>query len=294
LARPSRAAAALAALIAIGGCGLGTGPADVEGPVTVYVSLPLSGREASDGRDATDGARLALAEADGKAGNLDVVARFLDDAAADPEVELARVGANARRATSDSSTAAYIGELESGPTRTSLPILNDAGIAQVSPGATAVDLTGPAPGFEDAPDRYRPSGKVSFARVIPSDLVVTQAAKRSGELVEPALAITSLPPTGRAFVARFRQRFGRLPGPYGAYGYEAMAVILDAIEQRDTSAQDFRSSVVESVLKVTRGEESVLGPYSFTTDGDTTLCEVQPYREAGSGPVPLHPICGAP
>jgi ABC-type branched-subunit amino acid transport system substrate-binding protein len=282
----ARAAAALAALIVVGGCGLGNGPADVDGPVTVYVSLPLSGQVGSDGRDAADGARLALAEADGKAGDLEVLVRFLDDAAPEPEVALARVGANARRATSDSSTAAYIGELESGPTRTSLPILNDAGVAQVSPGASAIDLTGPAPGFEDTPDRYRPSGNVTFARVIPSDQVVALAAKRSGERVEPALAISSLPASGRAFVADYRTRFGRLPGPYAAYGYEAMAAVLDAIEQRDTGARDFRSSVVDSLLHLER-EDSVLGPYSFTTEGDTTLCQVQPYR----GSVPGKPIC---
>jgi len=279
-----RGVAALVAAVVIGGCGLSEGPADVEGPVTVHVSLPSS----PDGRDAADGARLALEEAEGKAGDLDVRARFLDDPSGST-VDLAAVGANARGAAQDSSTAAYIGELSSGSTRTSAPILNDAGIAQVSPGATAVDLTGPAPGFEDAPDLYRPSGNVTFTRVIPSEAIVKRALERvqEGTVVAP-LAPESLPPPGQEFLDRFRAEYGRDAGPYAAYGYEAMAVILDAIEQRDTGAGNLRSSVVDSLLKVERLDESVIGPYSFTTEGDTTLCEVQVYSPELE---PLRTIC---
>jgi len=140
----------------------------VEGPVTVYVSLPLTGPFGGDGRDAADGARLALEQARGRAGDLEVRARYLDDARGKPWDPVA-VGANARAAAQDSSTAAYIGELSSQPTRASLPITNDAGIAQVSPGAGAIDLTEPAKGYPDSPDRYRPSGEQTFARVVPSD-----------------------------------------------------------------------------------------------------------------------------
>jgi ABC-type branched-subunit amino acid transport system substrate-binding protein len=245
------------AAIETGGCGLGEGSADVDGPVTVYVSLPLTGPRANEGRDTADGARLALADAGGKAGDLEVRARYLNDAGEGPTVDLARVGANAREAASDSSTAAYIGELDSGPTRTSMPILNDAGIAQVSPGATALDLTRPAPGFDQAPDVYRPSGEVTFVRVAPSEGVGSYGL--------------ALSPAGAEAVRRFRSRFGRLPGPYWFYGYEAMAVVLDAIAQRDLGAAGLRASVADSLLKVERFDESVIGPYSFTPDGDTTL-----------------------
>jgi ABC-type branched-subunit amino acid transport system substrate-binding protein len=62
-----------------------------------------------------------------------------------------------------------------------------------------------------------------------------------------------------------------LPGPYWFYGYEAMAVVLDAIAQRDLGAAGLRASVADSLLKVERFDESVIGPYSFTPDGDTTL-----------------------
>ena len=93
-------------------------------------------------------------------------AHFLDDAKGRPWDPVA-VGANARTAVQDHTTAAYIGELDSEPTRASAPITNQAGIVQVSPGAGAVDLTAPAAGYPDSPDRYRPSGDVSFARTVP-------------------------------------------------------------------------------------------------------------------------------
>ena len=173
-------ALALAALLTAG-CSGGDGET-VEGPVTVYVSLPLTGPAADGGKDAADGARLALEEAGGAAGDLEVRAEFLDGAGGrrwDPIL----VGQNARAAAADSSTAAYIGELESEPTRASAPITNEAGIVQVSPGAGAVDLTQPAEGYPDSPDRYRPAGDASFARNVPADSEVLAAvADRAIEL----------------------------------------------------------------------------------------------------------------
>ena len=239
------AAVAAIAAVVLGGCSLSNGPADVDGPVTVYVSTP----DDQGGRDVADGARLALKEADGRAGDLDVGARYLDDPSTPTEVALAAVGNNAREAAEDSSTAAYIGDFSSGATRTSAPILNDAGIAQVSPSATAVDLT------QD--DTYRPSGEVTFARVIPSEAVTR----------DPEAAIKPTP----GFMRRFRAEYGRTASTSAAFGFEAMAVVLDAIDQRDTGAGNLRSSVTDSLLKVERLEGSAVGPYSFTTDGDTTL-----------------------
>jgi ABC-type branched-subunit amino acid transport system substrate-binding protein len=171
---PRLAPAALLLALLAAGCGVG-GSASIEAPVTVYVSLPLTGPQAPGGLDAADGARLALEEAGGKAGSLQVSAHFLDDADGKSWNPVA-VGANARQAAQDSSAAAYIGELDSEPTRASVPITNDAGIVQVSPGAGAVDLTGPAAGYPDSPDRYQPSGSANFARTVPSDEVVVEAA----------------------------------------------------------------------------------------------------------------------
>src|SRR5439155_18976320 len=81
-------------------------------------------------------------------------------------------------------TIAYIGELSSGASQVSLPILNQAGIAQVSPTNTYPGLTTVVPGGSPGePDKYYPTGRRSYVRVIPTDLVTADAL---GELMAQA------------------------------------------------------------------------------------------------------------
>ena len=122
--------------------------------MTVYVSLPLRGASGPDGRDAADGARMALADAGGQAGGTAVEAEFLDDTEGAPRGARwtpARAAANARAATQDSTAIAYLGEFESGATRASLPVTNGAQMLQVSPASAAGDLVGPSIGSDELP-----------------------------------------------------------------------------------------------------------------------------------------------
>jgi branched-chain amino acid transport system substrate-binding protein len=195
-------AALLLALI-LAGCGIAGSP-KIEAPVTVYISLPLTGPHGGSGRDAADGARLALEQAQGKAGSIQVRAVYLDDAKGKVWDPVA-VGANARQAVQDSSAAAYIGELDSEPTRASVPITNDAGLVQASPGAGGVDLTQPAAGYPNSPDRYQPSGSPNFARTVPSDAVIADAAASwASELgVKSAIAISEDTPFQNLMAGEF-------------------------------------------------------------------------------------------
>jgi branched-chain amino acid transport system substrate-binding protein len=275
--------------------------------VRVYLSLPLTGPRAALGNDAADGARLALERAGGEAGTLEVEASFLDDAngaAWDPVA----VGANARLAAQDSSAVAFIGELDSEPTRASVPITNDAGIVQISPTAGAVDLSRSIEGVPDSPDRYQPSGTPTFARIVPADDVVAAAAAAWGSELGGAEVVVDfgegrpgaehavaaeLDPSqlpDRGFIGLFHDRFGREPGPYAAYGYEAMAFALQAIGAANTNSNQFRTEVRDGVIGGER-RESVLGPYSITDDGDSTVCMVQRYRVRDGRPQPLDAPC---
>ncbi len=241
------------------------------------------------------------------AGTLEVEASFLDDAkgaAWDPVA----VGANARSAAQDSSAVAYIGELDSEPTRASVPITNDAGIVQISPTAGAVDLTHSAEGIADTPDRYQPSGQPTFARIVPADDVAAAAAETwKGELggaevvvyfgggrpgaehaVAAELAPERLP--DRRFAVLFRHRFDREPGPYAAYGYEAMAFALQAIGAANTNSDQSRTEVRDGVVGGER-RQSMLGPYSITDEGDSTVCMVQRYLVSGAQLRPLDAPC---
>lgn len=341
--------------------------------LTVYVSAPLSGPRSQEGRDIADGARLALSEAGDSAAGTDVVLEVLNDAGGGGW-QAARSGANARRATEDTSTIAYIGELDSGATRTSLPITNEAGLLQVSAGAAAEDLTRAAVGSTRVPQLVQPSGSRTFGRVIPSDRVQGQAAgewmsrlgigsveveggdspfatalkagiesaadppaitaadpqatyfaqqdlKAKGRSLIPGSSVRSLfgsdalldqadlttlriltegcasgsdcpaeprdvrltsaaldpaqlPSAASGFLTGFKSEYHRDPGRYAAYGYEAMAVVLDSIQRADNPLS--RKDVVDAFFATT-DRDSILGRYSIDEVGNTTLGELGAY-----------------
>ena len=83
-----------------------------------------------------------------------------------------------------------------------------------------------------------------------------------------------LPASG--FVRAFRGRYRRAPGRYAAYGYEAMAVVLDSIRRAGDSGDD-RDAVVDAFFD-TQDRDSVLGTYSIDEVGDTTLDRLAGYR----------------
>jgi branched-chain amino acid transport system substrate-binding protein len=139
--------------------------------LTIYSSLPLQGPARTQAVAAVNGAKLALEQAGGKVGDFKITYKSLDDSTAQAGGwEPGATSANARKAAGDDSAIAYIGEFNSGATAVSLPILNEAGVPQVSPGNTAVGITSDDPGAEPGePDKYYPSGERTYARVLPKD-----------------------------------------------------------------------------------------------------------------------------
>lgn len=378
--RPAVLLLALAACAAaVGG---GCGPQAAGDPeLTVYLSAPMSGPRAADGEDVADGAQLAIEDAGGRVGDTAVTLATLDDAG-EGGWDAPRSAANARLAAQDSTAIAYVGELDSGASRISIPITNEAGMLQVSPGSGAEDLTRAAIGSSDVPDT-QPSGSRTFGRVIPSDRTQGQAAAvwmsdlgidsvdvvaangpfgaalvagleaiaagpavrgpgseggaaeasfdasadplpAAGERVfpnpgaplfasdallgegigptaaslrrfcalarscgaegRPPLRITSaaldpsqLPPGADGFLADFREAYGRRPGRYAAYGYEAMALVLDSIDRASDPLS--RSSVIDAFF-ATSERDSILGTYSIDAVGNTTLGRLGAYEVA--------------
>ena len=160
-------------LVACGDDGGGGGGGDGGGgkALTIYSSLPLQGPARTQAVATVNGAKLALEQADGKVGDFTVAFKSLDDSTAQAGGwEPGATSANARKAASDDSTIGYIGEFNSGATAVSLPILNEAGVPQVSPGNTAVGITSDDPGAEPGePDKYYPTGERTYVRVLPKD-----------------------------------------------------------------------------------------------------------------------------
>ncbi|HVS28700.1 MAG TPA: branched-chain amino acid ABC transporter substrate-binding protein [Solirubrobacteraceae bacterium] len=154
--------------------------------LTIYSSLPLQGASGPQSQAIVNGAKLAVSGVGGKVDKYSIKYSSLDDStAAAGKADDATVGANARKAVSDSSTIAYLGEYNSGATKISLPILNKASIAQVSPSNTYVGLTTNKPGSEAGePGKYYPAGTRTYARVVPTDIIqgaaIAAAAKADG------------------------------------------------------------------------------------------------------------------
>ncbi|MCD6726962.1 MAG: branched-chain amino acid ABC transporter substrate-binding protein [Solirubrobacteraceae bacterium] len=351
--------------------------------LTIYSSLPLQGADRARSQAIVNGEKLALVERGGKIGGFTVKYVSLDDSTAsagmwDPGATLT----NARKAVLDQTTIAYLGELDSLASAISIPLLNEAGILQVSPGSPYAGLTTSDGAEKGEPDKYYPTGRRTFGRVVPSDgaqaaaqaayqrqegctrlhvlndkevegkglaLGVAGAARTIGIaiaredafdpaassfrdvgervaasgadcvfaamssqqdavrlwgalhaaapaaklfgsdriagpafasglgaseqavtfLTEPTLGPGHYPSMEREMLRRYERRFGEPAPPDAARGYEAMSVVLDAIERAGARAS-VRQEVVDAFF-ATRSRDSVLGRYSIDADGDMAL-----------------------
>ena len=180
-------AAACAGLIA--GCGGSGVPQHARGthklhagPQTldIYSSLPLSGPSAAIGQSIVKGIQLALDQAGTPVGAFDVRYHSLNDARPGQGAwDAALTAANARKVATDAAAVAYIGDFDSGATEVSLPVLNEAGIPQISPWSPYVGLTQTAPGITAAgePSRYypNPTSVRTLLRIAPDDAVQAAA-----------------------------------------------------------------------------------------------------------------------
>jgi branched-chain amino acid transport system substrate-binding protein len=166
--------AALAAVAGIAGCG-GRAPRErIAGRrLTIYASAPLLGGSREDGQAVVNGARLALERVSSRIGRYQIVLRVLDDATIKADLwDPGQTSTNAHLAAADPTTIGYIGELNSGASAVSIPVLNRAGIAQVSPASSAVGLTSSAAGASPGePQKYYPTGARTFARLVPNDVI---------------------------------------------------------------------------------------------------------------------------
>jgi branched-chain amino acid transport system substrate-binding protein len=167
---------ALAALAwGLSGCGgVGvSGAANIVGDqLTIYSSLPLRGSAGAISEQIVNGEKLALAEQGARIGPFKIGYVSLDDSNPksgtwDPGV----TATNAKTAAADPTAIAYLGEYDSAATAVSLPLMNAAGILQVSPASPYIGLTSSLDAGQDEPERFYPSGLRTFGRLQPGDPV---------------------------------------------------------------------------------------------------------------------------
>ncbi len=174
------------AALAIAACGSSSSSSSSSGSkapsggsktVDIYSSLPLQGASSAQTVPLVNGIKLALSQAHSKAGAFTVNYQSLDDStAAAGEWDPTQTAANARKAATDPKTVYYIGEFNSGASEVSIPILNQAGIPQVSPANTYVGLTTNDPGSAPGePQKYYPTGTRTYLRIVPIDSIQAAA-----------------------------------------------------------------------------------------------------------------------
>jgi branched-chain amino acid transport system substrate-binding protein len=138
--------------------------------VKIVSSLPRTGNAKGQTDAMVNGIRMAITEYEKKL-PFEVKYEDKDDAtAAEGRWDAETEARNARSAVRDEDVMAFIGPYNSGAAMVSMPILNRAGLVQISPSTTWPGLTTKtADTANGEPDVYRPSGKITFCRVCPRD-----------------------------------------------------------------------------------------------------------------------------
>jgi branched-chain amino acid transport system substrate-binding protein len=144
--------------------------------VYVYSSLPLQGPQRQESRAIIAGIRLDFRENGWHVGAYPIKYISRDDSGG-------RVGSippavrNAQMAVRTPGSVAYIGDLDSAATELSLPILNQAGIVQITPGSGYPGLTDSLPPvtLPVEPLKFYPTRRFTLLRLIPDDMVQAAA-----------------------------------------------------------------------------------------------------------------------
>jgi branched-chain amino acid transport system substrate-binding protein len=138
----------------------------------IVSDLPLQGSDREQTAQMNNAIRLVLEDADNKAGDFTIEFEAFDDStAAKGAWDEAVCASNARMYAEDDSIVGVIGTYNSGCAAIEIPIVNEAGLAMISPANTAVGLTHTGPGSEQGePEKYYPDGCTkNYHRVVPAD-----------------------------------------------------------------------------------------------------------------------------
>ncbi|MDZ4719439.1 MAG: branched-chain amino acid ABC transporter substrate-binding protein [Roseiflexaceae bacterium] len=159
-----------------------TAPAAAGGEILRIVSsLPRQGASKGQTDAVVNAIKMRLEEDNFQAcgGKFKIDYQDLDDStAAAGKWDAATETANANKAVGDPDVIAYLGTFNSGAAKLSMPILNTANLVMISPANTYTGLTKPGKGEAGEPDKYSPSGKKNYTRVVTADDVQGDAAAK--------------------------------------------------------------------------------------------------------------------
>lgn len=149
--------------------------------IRIVSSLPRQGASKGQTDAVVNAIKMRFEEDNFQAcgGQFKIDYQDLDDAtAAAGKWDAATETANANKAVGDPDVMAYLGTFNSGAAKLSMPILNSANLVMVSPANTYTGLTKPGKGEAGEPDKYFPTGKKNYTRVVTADDVQGDAAAK--------------------------------------------------------------------------------------------------------------------
>jgi ABC-type branched-subunit amino acid transport system substrate-binding protein len=115
-----------------------------------------------------------------------------------------------------------------------------------------------------------------------------RAGTPAGRYVTAGLSADNYPPAGTKFFEKFKKQYGRAPDRYAIYGYEAVGLIVDALERLEKAGLAVtQESLAKSALAI-RDRFSPVGHYDVLPSGQTTLYVFQARgKGATTGPASL-------
>jgi branched-chain amino acid transport system substrate-binding protein len=135
----------------------------------VASDLPLQGSSRTQTIEMTKAIGFTLKQAGYKAGKYTVGYQSCDDSTAQAgKWDPAKCSANAGLYTRTKEVIGVIGTFNSGCAEIEVPILNRVGLGEISPANTYIGLTH-APALPGEPQKYYPTGKRNYARVVAAD-----------------------------------------------------------------------------------------------------------------------------
>jgi branched-chain amino acid transport system substrate-binding protein len=269
-----------------------------KGTIKLYSSWPLTGSYDLLGNDAVQAVKLALEDFGNAAGGYALEYEALDDgiAANNGGWEAGKESENANKVVADAAAVVYMGTYNSGAAKISIPIMNAAGMAQISYANTYPGISKAIEGVteEGEPDIYYPSGKRNYMRVCPADDIQGNAQANFifndlGKKKAYILHDQSL--YGKGVAAVFQLVYGQLGGEVlGFEGYDPkapdyqalMASVVDAgpeVVMVGATVDNNAAKLLQDLRSVASADDVVfIGP-----DGLINDAFVQGSGEAGEG-----------
>ncbi len=271
-----------------------------EPDVLLASDFPLQGSSRTQTTQIVEAIRYLLEQQDWKAGEHNIAYQSCDDATAQAgKWDSGKCSTNAQAYAGNEDVVGVIGTFNSGCAAIVIPVLNQApggGVAMMSPANTYVCLTEGGPGCDSTePDKYYPTGKRNYARVVAHDAYqgAAMAEFMQAQGVKSVFVLNDKEAYGLGVATNTRnaaEHLGIKIAGFAAWdpktaSYEAL---FNQIKGTGADAVFLGGLIDENGAQVIKDKVSVLGPNDgavklFAPDGFTTQQTIDEAGESSAG-----------